>query len=588
MYQEQNISSFKILIVDDNKNIHIDFKTILEGDPDTTLLEEMEADFFGTINEKPISNKSYKIDSAYQGEDAFELVKDSIKNNDPYALAFVDMRMPPGWDGISTIEKIWEIDNEIQIVICTAYSDNSWETITERLQRSENFLILKKPFDAIEVNQLSTALTEKWNLSKKAKLKMNQLEEMVKNRTKALDKARIEVEEINMELIKAKIAAEEANSAKSEFLANMSHEIRTPMNGIIGMAELALMSDPDEEMRDNLETIKYSADSLLMIINDILDFSKIEAGKLELEEISINLADVISKAEETISVKASAKNIDLRKEIPEDLPLKIIGDPFRLRQVLLNLLSNAVKFTENGEVAITLINKGIKNDIITIAFLVKDTGIGISEDKREKLFKAFSQGDSSTARKYGGTGLGLIISARLIELMKGSLTFDSVEGEGTVFSFELNFKLHTLTKPANTENKFKSAVFSKDNDINILIVEDNPVNRLVMQRMLKKMNLNVIIAEQGQVALERLKENKIDLIFMDIQMPVMDGYKTTRRVRELQKSGDLPYIPIVAVTANAMIGDKEKAIDSGMDNYLSKPVQPSDLYMMIDKYLFEK
>ena len=420
----------RILIVDDNEDIHKDFHMILKGQGGNIVdLDEERRNLFGT--EEPEKElKTFEIDSAFQGQEGLEKIRQALQEDRPYAMAFVDIRMPPGWDGLETIRRIWDEYPELQVVICTAYSDYSWRQIVKELGETEKLLILKKPFDNVEVYQLANALTEKWHLARQAQCKREELERIVEKRTEQL-------KETNKELAIALKEAEEAEHAKSEFLANMSHEIRTPMNSVIGFAEILFDEDLTEEQRSYVGIIRQNALNLLQIINDILDISKIESGKFDIEIIECTLEAFLKEIDLMLGVLAREKGLEFRVVRTEDLPDVVYTDPSRLRQCLINLINNAIKFTDEGHVYLRVAWDDDEHGKPHLRFDVEDTGIGIDPEKQALVFESFRQADGSTSRKYGGTGLGLTITKQLVELLKGSISLVSEKEKGSIFTLQI-------------------------------------------------------------------------------------------------------------------------------------------------------
>ena len=388
---------------------------------------------------------------------------------------------------------------------------------------------------------------------------------------------------VQKELRDSKILAESANKSKSEFLANMSHEIRTPMTGMLGFIERLLKDEKDSERLRQLKVIENSGQTLLAIINDILDFSKIESGKLELESFPLNIQELCQNSADMFLSLTSAKNITLHKLINENLPSCIMGDEIRLKQVIFNLMSNAIKFTINGG-SISL-QVYFNEETQTIYIAVVDTGVGIAKENLEKIFEAFSQEDVSTTRKFGGTGLGLSISSQLVRLMGSEIKVESKVGEGSKFYFEIPVEICThesdLIRVDTSEDLTKSRIFNG----HILVVEDNKTNQMLMSMILDDLNLTYDIANNGAEATLNFKLKKYDLILMDENMPIMNGIEATKNIRERELDESLTPTPIIAVTANALRGDKEKFIDSGMDDYIPKPYSEDDIVRVLQKYL---
>jgi PAS domain S-box-containing protein len=688
----------RILVVDDNRAIHDDLRKILASNGTDRDLESDEAALFQA---EPVAVTNFEIDSAYQGEEALEKLREACEAGRPYALAFVDVRMPPGWDGVETITQFRKVDPDLQTVICTAYSDYSWNDIQRRLGHSDNLLILKKPFDNIEVIQLAHALSRKWLVSRQAEARMLDLDMIVAQRTAELrmandliqrelqkkaeaeeafrvvfqsspigitlmdtegryldvngafeeqygvsrdeivgtgvvesgflDRATQEALQIEItgtgavngkevtysprtsgprtgllwarrvtignaphylgflldiserkrmeeELHRAREAAEAASRAKSVFLANMSHEIRTPLNGVLGLSVLLDSAGIPESAHSLIRLIRESGEMLGRVIDDVLDFSKIDSGRLELESAPFSLRECLEWSMGLYQAGAAEKKLRTTVEFDDRIPARLIGDSTRIRQVSANLISNAVKFTPAGAVKVSagMLEGAPDGGNCTIRIAVTDTGIGVPPERIDRLFQSFSQVDPSTNRRYGGTGLGLAISKRLVEMMGGEITVRSVPGEGTTFAFTL-----PLSVPENAPEA-QPLDFADQSPMAILVAEDNKINQAVILHMLRNQGHRVDVVDDGAAAVRQAETCLYDLVLMDVQMPGIDGLEATRRIRALPPPFSL--VPITALTASATTDDRQECLNSGMNDYVSKPVHPDALRRLLDRW----
>jgi signal transduction histidine kinase len=420
------LNNRRLLVVDDQEVIHFSFRTVFGSAPP----EAAPAD---------ASAERYQVEYANSGEKAREIVRGGIDADEPHALAFVDMYMPDGWDGVETAARLWEVSPDLQIVICTAFTDYSWTQVISRLGKTDQLLILKKPFDKIEVRQLARGLTEKWRLAREARLNLTNLEETVSARTVALAQANAKLVEVNRDLVAARDAANAASRAKTEFLANVSHEIRTPMTSILGFADL--LSEPDcptAERIDAVAMMRRNADQLLTMIDDIIDISKLETGKLAIEPRRFAPRELALEVTSLLHVRAEEKNLRLAVEFHSAIPGTIESDPQRLRQILLHLLGNAIKFTQTGEVrlAVKVVSPG-PQPAAQIAFEVIDTGVGMSQEQLQNVFESFRQADMSAKRRFRGIGLGLAVALRLARMLGGDISATSQPGTGSTFRLVL-------------------------------------------------------------------------------------------------------------------------------------------------------
>ncbi len=387
------------------------------------------------------------------------------------------------------------------------------------------------------------------------------------------------------ELVEARDIAQKATSAKSEFLSKISHEIRTPLNAIIGLTNIMMNEDHHPAQAHYLQSMKYSADSLLGIINEVLDFSKIEAGKITFESIPFNFSHLIQGIQQSFEFRANEIGIDLRTKLDSRIPRIIEGDRVKLNQIFLNLVGNAMKFTAKGEIIIETKLLEKTDDFLKIRFAVHDSGIGIAGDKLDKVFESFSQEGDDTTRKFGGTGLGLTITKKFIEGQGGKIWVESVQGEGSSFIFELSFKYNADHKENSAIKQEWSRDLSMVKGKRILVAEDNLMNQLVLQKMLEKWEPKLEMVSNGALALEKLHKNSYDLVFLDVQMPIKDGISTVEEWRNHEANSLSKRQAIVALTADAFSESRQRVIDAGMDDFLSKPIEISELRRVLGKYL---
>ncbi|HTX88897.1 MAG TPA: response regulator [Bacteroidales bacterium] len=512
------------------------------------------------VVEELLSEMEVEILRATSGREAI-----GICAREDLALVLMDVQMPE-MDGFETVEAIRkEARNELlNIIYITAVCDESTYRVRGVKTGAVDF-ITKPLIPDIFIGKIQNFL--------KLYRQRKELEEEILKRN-----------QVEIELKSAKENAEEAALMKQQFLSNMSHEIRTPLNSILNSTHLLLNESPRPDQLDYLDILKFSAESLLQVINAVLDHSRIEAGKIQFESAEFEIRKLLKRICNSFEPELRKKGLRFTLDLGENVPERVIGDAGRLTQILFNLVGNAVKFTQEGEIVLRAGVHAESPDNAELFFQVKDTGIGIPADQQKQIFEAYTQASGSTLRKYGGTGLGLSITRMLVELQGGRLEVESLVNQGSTFTFFLKFgksfpSLSQLKPTADTE-------FQSLNGLHILVVEDNPINQKIVCKLLSKWDAAAEVAENGTVAVEKVRQHRYDLILMDLNMPEMSGYEATRIIREMDGE-QFRTLPILALTASAFVEDRDKIFSFGMNGYIIKPFSPAELNQKISRFARE-
>jgi len=551
----------RILVITSNESIHSDFKAALDE---------------GSIGE------NYTVDFASNMPEALEMAEEAMLENHPYQLAFINAQTLTKRDALETVGQIGREYPELQVIICTSHSDTSWKEKIGQSGWSDKLLTLTLPFDNFEVKQILFSLSEK-------NLLRNQLDQMKGRQTKLT--TRITQLQENLQQAeehgeKMKKAAERGPKFLGRYLANISHEIRTPLNAIIGFSDGILQANSIETVGKHAQVILNESEHLLRLINEMLDHAKIEAGKIDLENRPVDLLWLLESVVSSSSVLAKNKELKLNVSKESNVPQYITGDSLRIRQILMNLVNNAVKFTEHGSVSIHVEAPVLEEGQTGVRFSITDTGMGIAKDKQEMIFESFTQADVSTTRKFGGTGLGTSISKQLVEMMGGQIGLESEPGNGSTFWFDIPYdECEEPTEDDQLALVSEHRGFEPEHvkNIHILIVEDYEPNQDVAKLHLENSGHTVDIACNGQEAVDMCENNTYELIIMDVQMPVMDGYDATKNIRSGASS--CRNIPIMGLTANAEKDTQQACLEAGMNDVATKPIRRKPLLNAINKLI---
>jgi signal transduction histidine kinase len=499
-----------------------------------------------------LARRGFRVAVAEDGQIALDLIA-----RENFDVILLDIMMP-GINGVEVLKKLRETHSMMELPVIMVTAKGEKEDLVEALELGANDYLTKPVDFAVALARTNTQLSLK---------------------------------KMHTELQAARETAISASKAKSDFLASMSHEIRTPMNAIIGMSELLAETKLEPEQEEYVKVLQAAGDALLALLNDILDLSKIEAGRLELETVPVNLPELIANTVKIMEVRTRQKGLSLEAIIDPAVPRVIMSDATRLRQIFINLIGNAVKFTAAGGITLKVVPDPEAQEPNRLRFSVRDTGIGIPADAQKMIFEKFSQADSSTTRKYGGTGLGLSICMLLVEKMQGKIWVESEPGQGATFIFTIGYEVPPAAasaQPGAAAPRPDPGPPAEDRALSILLVDDAPQNRMLVKAYLKSFPHQVVEAEDGQIAVDKFKAGTFDLVFMDMQMPVMDGLTATREIRQWERENHKAPTPVVALTADSLSDATNRSLEAGCDAHLTKPIKKQNLLDAVQKYSLKR